>query len=235
MGKRNGAIGILTFAVVSSLATACGTSQINKDISYESPMQCYKESKLKSAGLSLLVGGAINYATYLGAKYASYGKPQIDNYITFFENYYSWGQCLHMFSGLTTHQEAENDAAVKYSWVPPNTKLLQIDSFTLDQADVKPGASLLIDIIYRLKAPTDSKEIEVTQTRRLKLYDTKEQKYIEVGKVQKTINLLPGKYRSDGYVSTPDDIEGKFMLDVEFAAYGVSEHVQMPFVVIDTH
>lgn len=235
MTKGNGDLRMIALASIIILTSACGRSQIREESLYESPMQCYKEKKIESAGLSFLVGGAIGYATYLGAKYASYGKPQIDNRITFIENYHSWGQCLDMFSGLTTHEETENADTVKYTWAPPYAKLLQISSFAMDQSDLKTGNAAIFEIAFNLKAPTDQKEIDVIQTRRLKYYDAAGKRYIELGEVEKGFNLLPGKYRLDGFIAVPEGVEeGEFVLDVEIVAHGVSEHVEMPFVVIRT-
>lgn len=226
MSMGNGDILMIAFACIVA-AAGCGSSQIKGEFSHESPMQCYKENVLKNDVSSVFVSAAVNTVFF-----AAGANPRITN-LTLANNYYSWGQCLDMFSGLTTHEETETDDAVKYSWVPPHTKHLQISSFEMDQSDVRSGNAVIFEIVYQLKVPTDQKEIDVRQTRRLKFYDDKGKNYIEIGKVEKAFNLLPGKYRSDGFISVPEGLEeGRFMIDVEIAAYGISEHAEIPFVVV---
>lgn len=218
---------VIAFVCFFTASYGCSGPQHRAEIRFETPMQCYKETALKNDASSLLERAAINAALYAATKNSRTTMLQSE------KDYYSWGQCLDMFSGLSTHEEVVKEDDVKYTWVSPDTRLLQIITSVISQSDVGPGDSDGFKIVYQLKAPTDRKEIDVTEIRRLKAYDERGRKYIEVGRSEKTLSMFPGKYRTDGFISVPDGLRGgKFMLDIEISAYDISEHAEMPFVVL---
>lgn len=151
MSRGNGDLRMIALATTIIAASGCGSPQHRGGLQYELPMQCYKENVLKTDVSSILLQGAINAAINVAKAGPHATNLHLEN------NYYSWGRCLDMFSWSTSYPENETDETVKYNWVPPYVKLVQINSSKISPSAVIPGDSAIVEIIYQVKARQLSK------------------------------------------------------------------------------
>ncbi len=216
---------IVCFGLVGCATTGGQTT-------WSSPEACIAGHTVGGAALGALVGAAIGSLTG-GGKGAGKGAIAggVGGAVIGFA--YAWGKCFASFSKVESTQVKNYDETAREVGYSPNKGVdVKINEYALDPSAVKPGGEIKFDADYYVMVPPDSKEVSVTETRILKVYDEEKKQFVELEPVNETKVVSPGLRRADGSFPIPDSApDSKFILVFKVTAEGKTDSLEMPFMI----
>jgi len=146
---------------------------------------------------------------------------------------YAWGKCFASFSKVKSEQvTGYAQTAKEENYSPQQGVKAKIKDYAIDPSAVAPGGTLNFHANYYVMAPPDKKDLTVTETRILKVYNPQKKQFEEMNGVPETVVISPGTRGADGEVPVPSNAqEGKFMIAFKIECEGKSDVVEMPFMI----
>lgn len=124
-----------------------------------------------------------------------------------------------------TYQETQQ--AVNYQ--PPQGNVVKITEFRLLPETVQPGQQLVFNARYHVMTPDPDQDLEVTETRIIKLFDAQQGTFREVGRLDDSVTIKPGTRQASGNIKIrPDVVEGFYMLALRVSYGDKSDVREMP-------
>jgi uncharacterized protein YgiM (DUF1202 family) len=198
---------------------------------WDSPGQCIAANTIGGAAIGALTGallGAISGEKNGAGKGAIIGG--VGGGVIAFA--IAWGKCFAAFSTVKS-QEVKNyiETQKEINYKKGQGDITEIKSFDL-QPYVAPGKKLKFKADYVVMTDTDKKDIPVTETRILKVFDPEKKQFDEVGAVPETVIVAPRIRHADGEVLIPEDTpEGKYMIAFKIESLNKTDIKELPFTV----
>ncbi|HGJ65044.1 TPA: hypothetical protein ENS27_06590 [bacterium] len=222
---------ILSWIVLISLGVyGCATTPDGKT-TWNSPEACIAAHTAGGALVGALLGAAIGGIAdgKKGTKKGAVGGGLGGGLLGFA---YAWGKCFAASSSVQSQQVKDyTETASITDYTPEQGVSLKINDYSLNPCTVAPGDTVKFNANYYVMTPSPQ-DIPVTETRILKVYDTKQNMFVEQGSVPECITVSPGTRRADGQVQIPSNaVPGKYLIAFMVASEGKTDVAEMPLTI----
>lgn len=230
MRRMNSIIAVVTICVF--LLSACATTgRPGEQTQWSSPEACIAAHTVGGAVLGALAGalvGAISGGGEKVGKDAAIGAAS-GGVLAFA---YAWGACFAAFTKVQSKQtKGYRETRSEVGYKPQQGTVTKIRDYTIDPAAIAPGDKPVLNASYYVMTP-EEKEITVTETLILKIYNPEKQKFEEVGSTSETIVVTPGKRRATSEIPIPPNAEeGKFFIVFKVATEKQTDQMEMPLTI----
>ena len=148
-----------------------------------------KKNKAKGAVIGGLAGGALAFAI-------------------------AYGKCLDYYSTLESQPVADYRETVReINYDPSQGSVVKIENFSLIPEAVAPGGDVDFKGEYYVMTPEEAKEVNVTETRVLEIYDEEKQEFVTLGETPREITVGQGKRAANGMFNIPEKVsEGRYRI-----------------------
>lgn len=145
---------------------------------------------------------------------------------------YAWGKCFVHYSELKSEPVKDyKETAKAVNYTPTKGNDLKINNYAAQPSAVAPGGTVTFKGDYYVMTPTE-KDVVVTETRVLKVFDPGKKQFVELGKVPEQITVAPGLRRADGSFTIPSEVEeGEYMIEFLVTAEGKSDKASIPLTI----
>ena len=210
---------IVTFGL-----TSCATIPGSGQSSWSSPEACITTYVITACALGGLGGLLI-------AKKKDKGKGAIAGCVggALLAVAYAWGHC----STVKSQQVKDyNETLKEVGYSPQKGSIVKINEYSLDPSAVAPGGTLDFNANYYVMTPTEQKDISVTETRILKVYDEDTKQFVELKRFPETITIAPGLRRANGQIPIPSKaLEAKYLIGFMITYEDKTDTVEMPLTI----
>ena len=230
---------IITALVMSFifLLTGCATTGgPNGKPMWSSPEQCIAAHTAGGAFIGGVAGAAEGYFTKKKgernkqriAKHAVIGAAA-GSLIAFA---YAWGACFAAYTKITSEQTkgvGETQAEIGYK--PQQGGITKIRDYVIDPAIIAPGDTPKLFASYYIMTP-DDKEITVTETLTLRVFNPEKKIIEDVGSTSETIVATPGQRKATSEIPIPKNAaEGEFYIVFKITAQEFTDQKEMPITI----
>ena len=145
----------------------------------------------------------------------------------------AWGKCFACFTKIKSEPVKDYNATKQeVGYNPQQGIAIKINKYILAPSAVAPGDTAKFIGSYYIMFPPEKKEITVTETAILKVYDEKKKTYVEVGRAPESVVVSSGLRKATTEIPIPDNAEeGKFIIVFMVNAEDKSDMVEMALVV----
>jgi hypothetical protein len=143
----------------------------------------------------------------------------------------AWGHCFKKFSTAQSREvKGYEETAKQVRYSPRQGSVVKISDYRIDPTAIAPGGTVKFKANYHVMTP-GSRDVDVTETRILKVFDPNKRQYVEIGQVpEKTVIARGSTRNTDGSFPIPSNAqEGRFMLAFKVDAAGQSDIEEIPF------
>jgi len=230
MRRKNSIIALITMCAF--LLSACATTgRPGEQTRWSSPEECVAAHTVGGAALGALAGvlvGAMSGGEKKVGKGAAIGAAS-GGVIAFA---YAWGSCFAAFTKMQSEQtKGYRETKTEFGYKPQQGTVTKIRDYTIDPAAIAPGDKPTLNASYYVMTP-EEKEITVTETLILKIYNPEKQKFEEVGSTYERIVMSPGKRRATSEIQIPPNAEeGKFFIVFKVATEKQTDQMEMPLTI----
>ncbi|WP_183355041.1 SH3 domain-containing protein [Geomonas silvestris] len=210
---------------------SCATGR-NGELTWSSPQACIASyttgGAILGATAGVLIalatgGGAKNTATKAGIGAAAGGAMAFA---------YAWGHCFAAFTKVKSAEDLPYSTVRKeIDYQPRQGTLTKIKELSVDPVAIAPGDKPSLNASYYVMTP-EEKEVEITETIILKIFDPYKKKFVELGKSQEKVVVQPGKRKATSEIPIPPNAEeAKFFIAFRVDMDGKYDQKEVPLTI----
>jgi len=214
--------------------TGCATTGPGGQTQWSSPEACIAAHTVGGMAFGALAGAAIGALTggrdaKKNAKKGAIVGGVGGGFIGFA---YAWGACFAAFTKVKSEQtKGFRETQCEIGYKAQQGTVTKIRDYTIDPAAIAPGDKPTLNASYYIMTPED-KEITVTETLTLKVYNPEKKNFEEVGSTSESIVMNPGKRKATSEIPIPPNAEeGKFFIVFKVATQGQTDQMEMPLTI----
>lgn len=146
---------------------------------------------------------------------------------------YAWGKCFQHYTTSKSEQIKDYDTTAREVGYSPQSGLVaRIENYSLTPVVAAPGDTVRFDAVYYVMSPNRDSDIPVTEIRKLKRFNDKENTYVELGEAVSSITAKPGLRKADGNIQIPENVEeGKYLISFLITAEGKTDVLERPLII----
>lgn len=212
------------------MLSACATMGPGGESRYSSPEACITAHTVGGAILGAGLGALIGVAT--GSKNVGRDAARGGTAGALLSFAYAWGACFAAFTKVKSEQtKGFRETRTEMGYTPQQGTVTKISDYTIDPAAIAPGDKPTLNASYYIMTAQD-KEITVTETLTLKVYNPEKKTFKEVGSTSETIVMNPGKRKATSEIPIPPNAEeGKFFIVFKVATQEHTDQMEMPLTI----
>lgn len=145
---------------------------------------------------------------------------------------YAWGACFAAFTKVRSEQtKGFRETRTETGYKSQQGVVMKVRAFTIDPTAIAPGDKPTLNASYYVMTPED-KEITVTETVALKIYNPEKKTFEEVGSTSETIVMNPGQRKATSDIPIPPNAEeGKFFIVFKITVEDQTDQKEMPLTI----